>query len=97
MAPSGLTELSVFRIDDLSEDEIWLVGDEMVPHPGTEDRNYRADLAVSAVREAQLDVMADTEPHPKHANITGLPTKREEQIDVAKRLMEMAKLRTRSA
>jgi len=96
MPPADL-QLSVLRIDSLDEDEIWLVGDALVPHPprfGT--RSYRADLAVSEVRAAMLDVVAAPAPHPKHANIVGLPALREEQLETAKLLRDRAELKKRA-
>lgn len=58
--------LSVFRIFDLRENEVWRLGDTL----RTESPLGRADLKTIVVTESGLTVDADDIP-PRHANIMG--------------------------
>lgn len=61
-------DISVFRISELTKDEVWKIGQEYIQ---TEVK-ARADIFASDVYENNLEVIPD-EPPQKHANITPLP------------------------
>ena len=65
------TDISVFHISGLSDDEVWEIGREYVQ---TEERpiKARADLLASNVYDSNLEVVPD-EPPERHANIRPLP------------------------
>ena len=86
----GETELSVFRTDELTLDEIWSIGDSIIQ--GTEHRIHGgANLIAEQVLELGLGLRADNEP-PRHANITGFPMEKFERQDIANELAEVATL-----
>ena len=61
-------DISVFRISELTKDEVWKIGQEYIQ---TEVK-ARADIFASGIYENNLEVIPD-EPPQKHANITPLP------------------------
>ena len=93
--------MSVFRISglndnqELSENEIWEIGQE---HVQTADRpvKARADLLASNVYDSNLEVVPD-EPPERHANIRPLPvdnspTNRKARRALATKLANLSKL-----
>lgn len=80
--------LSVFRIFDLPENEVWRLGDVL----RTEPPLGRADIKVQAFTETGLTVEADNTP-PRHANIVGWPNESSEIKLKALILAEKALLR----
>lgn len=63
--------LSVFRIESLTEAEVWRIGDEI--EAGRSERvRARADLPSSEVIRIGLSAVPD-EPPPRHANIVDWP------------------------
>ncbi len=71
------TDISVFRISELLDNEVWRIGLE---HVQTDELPVlaRADLSVSDVYDNNLKVIPDPQSHEAHANITGFPAEREE-------------------
>ena len=66
--------ISVFRIQDASVEDIWLIADEFVaPRRRDFTGKYfaRADLVASDVRSIGLDVKCEASEHPRHADIIG--------------------------
>jgi hypothetical protein len=86
-------EVSVFRIDKLSEKQVWTIGRDVVGG-GTKNPKARGDIKAAKVRESQLDVLA-AEPPPRHANLVGWPSAKSEQILIAKQLAARAILKLR--
>jgi hypothetical protein len=80
---------SVFRIDSLSDEEIWNLAIEYVePHRGKVIG--RGDLLVSQVLGENLRVVP-ADPPPRHADICGWPPDdRERRVTVAKVLAAKA-------
>ena len=83
--PPPEKRLSVFRISDLTENEILTIGDSIgilrsKPCAG------RADIKATAVVESDLSIDADDIP-PRHANIVGWP---EEDSAIKLKAMELA-------
>ena len=81
---------SVFRVYDLSEKEIWKIGDH-VAQRHDKDVLGRADIIVVDVLKAGLNVKPDNTP-PRHANISNWPSERHEQKLIAIELAENAEL-----
>jgi len=73
MPPKGETEVSVFRIDTLTLQEIWETG-EMVGAVSERKLQARGDLLVDHVLREDLEVIEETSNHPLHANIEGWPS-----------------------
>ena len=70
------TDISVFRISQLPDNEVWRIGLE---HVQTDKLPVlaRADLLASDVYGNNLEVIPDPQFHKAHANITGFPAERE--------------------
>ena len=73
-------ETSIFRISQLSDADVWFIGNEYVAKPRKRRLRARADIvtdavtiAGSAVTGTHLRVVAETSTHPLHANIIGWP------------------------
>lgn len=77
--------LSVFRINDLSEDEIWELC-ERLPKYG------RGDFLSSRVSSIGLRAEPDNDP-PRHVNIVGWPPEKSAQKSLAQKLAAEATLR----
>ena len=85
----------MFWIDELSQIEIWQIGDDVAGKPRNLSAVARADLEASAVIESQLAIQLDAEPHPRHAVIVGWPMEKDEQKALALELCARAMLRIR--
>ncbi len=89
-------ELSVCIINELSEDDIWKMGQQ-----ARTDKMLKArgDLAVSSVLEISdeqgnhLKVLIDGIPHLRHANIKHLPLEKSLQRAVATQLAQNTSLK----
>ena len=79
------TDISVFRISELSCEVVWEIGWERVQ---TNERPVyaRADLLASSIYENNLKVTPDPRSHIQHANITGFPVEREEHKTTDRRI-----------
>jgi hypothetical protein len=95
--PSSTLRLSVFRIDGLSIEEVWQIGQSNVVDRMNEPRNLYgiADIRVSGVRDVDLDIHPDNTP-PRHACIVGWPEDKSKQILIQLELAAKAKLVLRS-
>ena len=83
-------ELSVFRVDGLSEEEIWSHARKYALPPG---RNIhgRADVTSEAITATgPLRVDCDDSP-PRHANVVGWPKEKDEQLALAQDLASEAR------
>ena len=65
-------DLSVFRISELLDSEVWIIGREYVERGGKPIK-ARADLSAADVYKNNLDVVPDEQGHELHANITPFP------------------------
>lgn len=85
---------SVFRTIDLAEEEVWRLADK---HAAGDRRKAepRAVLLVHQVTDAGLRVEPDDIP-PRHANLAGWPTAKDEWKSVAQELAAKATLRVRA-
>jgi len=80
MPPKGKTEVSVYRIQELSTTEIWQIGDDFVAHPSSRVLLGRADMRTEHAHRQGLDIRPDIQPHPRHANICGFPADNSEKV-----------------
>lgn len=83
-------ELSVFRVDGMTEQQIWEHGREHALPP---KRNFhgRADVNQGVVdTTGPLRVDFD-EPPPRHANVVGWPKERDQQLALAQGLASAAR------
>jgi len=91
MPPPNL-RLSVFRIDGLKLEEVWIIGQreviDVLPQPKT--LYGVADIKASKVREFDLEIEPSNTP-PRHADICGWPEKAKHK-SVAQQLAAEAKL-----
>ncbi len=88
MPPPSLKH-SVFRIYDLSEQDIWALGVEKV-EPKRGRVIGRGDLRVSGIIENTLRVEPDNDPDSRHADIVGWPDDRNFRATIAKVLAALA-------
>lgn len=88
--PPRSRRLSVFRISDMGDQEIWALAADVV----SPDREVkaRADLTPHHVRAAGLEIESEPSPHPRHADIIAWPSDKPEQMDAAKELAVQATL-----
>ncbi len=64
-------EVSVFRIDRLTESAIWKIGGDVASK--SERTLYgRGDTRAHELRKVGLDILPE-EPPPRHANVVGWP------------------------
>jgi hypothetical protein len=87
-------QTSVFRVQELTERQIWSLGDRYVASPSGKDLRARAELSVAQIREIGLQV-EPAEPPPRHANIVGWPIEKDEWMSRAQELAAVAILRLR--
>jgi hypothetical protein len=76
---------SVFRVRDLSEEQIWNIGEDHVAEPRGKVLYGRADLNVNDVTSQGLKLDPDNNP-PRHANIVGWPPEKDRQLLLAQEL-----------
>lgn len=87
-------EISAICRDGLLEREIWPIGD-LLGQTGNRRPLARADFDAEAVSEAGLTIEPDPQPHPRHVNLCGWPTEKDEQKEVALHLCARATLQMR--
>jgi hypothetical protein len=91
-APNG--ETSVFRTSQMTDSEIWAVGDKEVSQKRNKPLLGRADVSAVHAYDNKLKVIPDDTP-PRHANITGWPDEKSEQKLIALELAKKAQLHLR--
>ena len=77
-------EISVYRIDTLTENEAWEIGREYVQ--GENTIKARADFLAKVVYENNLRVVEDKRVHELHANIRSLPLDKEDRDEILREL-----------
>jgi len=89
-------ELSVYCITSLNESQVWEIGKKYVE--GKQKIKARADFPASIFHENQLfhdkniKVISDPYPHQQHANITPIPTNREDRDEIFRELALLSEL-----
>lgn len=89
--PSPHGETSVFCISNLSDNEIWNIGDREVAQKRGLPLLGRADILAFHVFNKNLKLIPDNCP-PRHANIVNWPTEKSEQKLIAIELTESSQL-----
>ncbi len=84
-------EISVFRIDGLTEDEIWKIWENSVNRTSNRTLYGRAEITTLEVETQDLQVIPDNESN-RHANITGWPTEKSKRLQIAQELAAIATL-----
>jgi len=84
--PRKNLSLSVYRTDELSENEIWEIGDKYVGKARGKDITARANLVTKDILSEGLWVESAPDPHPLHSNIIGWPAEPEKQNHIADQL-----------
>lgn len=80
--PNSNGETSVFRTSDISDKEIWDIGDREVGLKRNKPILGRADIISSIVTSKDLKIIPK-EPPERHANLTGWSSERSEQRMIA--------------
>lgn len=97
--PPGFTppksgKLSAFWIDELTPEGIWPLGD-LAGNPRGKPALAFAELERMDVAGLGLVLEDDPKPHPRHVNICGWPTEKDEIKSLALELCARAKLHVR--
>ncbi len=87
--PNDNGDTSVFRISDITDNEIWAIGDREVAPKRSRPILGRADIVAASVTAKDLKVIPN-EPPERHANIFGWPNEKSEQKQIALELAEEA-------
>jgi hypothetical protein len=66
-------QTSVYRTKSLNDAEIWAVGDDFVATKRNIPILARADIQAEKIFNQDLEIIPDTRPHPRHANIVKWP------------------------
>lgn len=85
--------LSVYRTQELNEDDIWSIGTDYVAAPQGKTVYARGDLLAGQILGAKLGIESVPRPHPRHADIVGWPQEKDEQKMCAVELANAATLR----
>jgi hypothetical protein len=85
---------SAFWIDQLSEPEVWWIGDNVAAGVRGSP-SARADITASTVFDTGLKIEPDPTPHPRHIDICGWPPEKDKQKSIALDLCAFALLRLR--
>jgi hypothetical protein len=85
---------SIFRIESLSESQIWKLGDTFINLPSGNKPCARADLLVLEITGIGLQVESK-EPPLRHANIAGWASEKDKMMNQAQELAAVARLRLR--
>lgn len=91
LQPRPGDKLSVYRIDDLAESDVWELGRVQVSAPRGKPLYARGDFLVDCARECGLSVDFDNDP-PRHVSIGDWPTQKSEMKLVAQELAAHATL-----
>lgn len=83
-------------MDELTSDEIWVIGEEYVAPKRGLPILARADLNVEDINPAsQVSINPEPTPHPRHADIVGWPSEKSEQKLIASELALASKLKVK--
>ena len=95
LIPSSHVELSVTRHRDLSNDDVWTLGED-VATKRLKPLIGRADFRSADARQQKLDVKPD-EPPRNHANVFGWPPEKAFQMALAQELSTRTIFTSRNA
>jgi hypothetical protein len=86
LMPFKYVELSVFRVQNLPESLIWRMGDVFVGLERKKKPTAKAAVTPATVSAAGLVLVVDHKP-ARHANISGWPATKHDQLAVAQKLI----------
>lgn len=90
-------ETSVFRIANLSDNQIWNIGENYVAPISSRTLRARGDIVASDVFDEDLEIKPDTRKHRLHANIVAWPLEEPDKIRfLATNLADKAQLHLKS-
>ena len=90
--PNRNGETSIYRTIDLSEKEIYEIGQRYVAEVLGKGLLGRAEIVVSTILEQNLRVEPHPDPHPRHANIVDWPEDQSKSRLIAIELAAAAQL-----
>ncbi|MDP2646571.1 MAG: hypothetical protein Q8P24_16650 [Desulfobacterales bacterium] len=85
-------ETSVFRIKNLSEEEVWDIGQREIADRRNKELKARGDVIASSIYEVGLGLEPEISSHHLHANIINWPKVKSEQILIARKVADSAEL-----
>ena len=88
--PDAILQTSVFLIRDLSEKDIWSLGDKALAE-GSRVPRGRAHFIVSDVAATNLRLLVDSPP-PRHAILVGWPNDKSARMALAQELANRSQL-----
>ena len=88
----GAWSTSVFDADGLTDSDVWALGERHVASARNKPVYGYPDISVLAVEEQRLTVDR-AEPPPRHCDIVGWPSAKEERISVAQELAAQSTLK----
>lgn len=96
--PNSQGKTSIYRVSGLEDETIWEIGENFVRKPIIKKQpscklHGRADFKGNAVFECALEVVADTSPHPRHADLVGWADNKPSRQMAATQLANSARLR----
>ena len=89
-APNGKS--SVYRTSGLSDNEIWDIGQIHVANPTNRNLHAKGECKTKVFRNAGLDIVPDTVPHQRHANIVNWPSDKAKRLELAVEISNEAEL-----
>lgn len=93
---SGRLETSVYRVDGISESNIWAICTAHVDNPSAKRlMKARASCSAGVVVAQGLAVEADGQPHQRHANVIGWPGAKNERKILQQRIVSEMTLELR--
>ncbi len=95
LMPDRSGKTSVFRVSQLSEDEIWRIGSEKVAAIRQKSLVGRADLIAASVYDKTLRFAPDNDPESRHADIIGWPEDKDKKHDIALDLADGAEVKVK--
>lgn len=88
-------QISVYRIYNLTEYEIWKIGEEKVAKPGRRNLYGRADIIAKIALDQGLRIVPDNR-RDRHANVTDGPEEKSKRLQIAQELAKKALLTIKS-
>jgi hypothetical protein len=95
MPPREKTAISMFSVDQLTENEIWDLGDYAGKNRG-KAALARGDIECKSIFELHMRVEPTPEDHPRHVNIAGWPTEKDKRKALALEFCARSTLHIRS-
>lgn len=93
--PNRNGETSVYRTTGISSTEIWLIGEKFVRFPIAKSHGSctlygRGEVEVKEILDANLALVPNPTPHPRHADISDWPASKENRMMLATMLANKA-------